>query len=392
MIKAIHFLNNGGGGTLSVVQNILRFSKHTEVEHHVIYTVNKDIAPGFTALNLAGAASEQVFFYSANWNFYYTCRQLAAMLPSADAVIIAHDWIELGMASMLGLPNPLVQLVHGNYSYYFDLAKKNESVIDRFIAVSQPISDGLKIHLPTRIKDISYSRFPVPEIPPKNGNNAVLKIVYAVRSLNDKNKQFDLLPAISRELADIQLHWTILGDGIVAGEVKQMMGTAHEITVFPFLPNDALIRMFPEMDIFLLPSIKEGFPVTLVEAMKAGVVPLVTNWGGAAEKLVIDDVTGYYLEISDAVGYADKIRILSGNRNKLSALSDAASKTANDLFHPQQNTNAIEAIIQDAFTHQKTNKQALKVYGSRLDQKWIPNKLTSLLRTFTKKDEPCLSK
>ena len=387
MIKAIHFLNSGGGGTLSVVQNILRFSKRQEVEHHVIYTVNMAHAPNFSVLNLAGAASEQVFFYSANWNFYYTCKRLAAMLPSADALLVSHDWIELGIASTLGLQNPVLQFLHGDYDYYYDLAVKHEQAIDEYITVSPVIRRELAKRLPQRIKDIKYLRFPVPYAEAISGKtNQVLKLIFCARDLTDTNKRFDLLPKVNQILKEnnCKVHWTIVGGGATFEEVARQMNQYEYLHYYPYLPNQDLLLQMAEQDLLILPSVLEGFPVVVVEAMKAGVLPLISNWQNATVELVKDGETGFYLDISDYKGYAERIIFLDRERVLLKSMALQCAAQANKLFNPELNTQAIESVMLRSYNKAFKTKPVKRVYGSRLDRHWVPNIITSTIRKFSK--------
>ena len=383
MIKAIHFLNNGGGGTLSVVKNILRFSKHQEVEHHVIYTINKAEAPGFKVLNLEGAESEQVFFYSANWNFFYTCRRLAAMLPSADAVLVAHDWIELGMSSTLGLQNPVVQFLHGDFEYYYNLAVKHESIVDQYIVVSPVIETLLKQKIHSRASDIQYCRFPVPFIKNNSKSHYPLRMVYCVNSLTEERKQFHLIPQINKYLQqlNVPIEWTIIGTGYSEREIKEMMLQKELIHCYRAMDNDEVINLLTHQDIFILPSMSEGFPVSVVEAMKAGAVPLISNWKNATAELVQEGETGFYLETGNYEGYASRIAFLDKNREILEQISVRGVELSTKLFNPAENTLLIEKAIERSALKSK-RKSPLRVYGSRLDQKWIPNQFTERIRNF----------
>ncbi|MEO6328706.1 MAG: hypothetical protein ABIO55_07235, partial [Ginsengibacter sp.] len=107
-VSIYHFYNGSGGGVFSVIKNLLQYSRDRKIENHIIYTINKKLIPHFSVPQLSGATSEQIFYYSADWNFYYTCKQLSKLLPDNKAVLIAHDWLELGMVSNLGLQNPVV--------------------------------------------------------------------------------------------------------------------------------------------------------------------------------------------------------------------------------------------------------------------------------------------
>ncbi|MDQ6844059.1 MAG: glycosyltransferase family 4 protein, partial [Bacteroidota bacterium] len=376
--------NGSGGGVFSVISNLLRFSKNKNIRNHVIFTINKETNPCFTLPELFGEAGSTVFYYSPKWNFYYTCRKLAKLLPDDKSIIVAHDWLELGMVSSLGLQNPLVHFVHGNYDYYYELAKKHEEITDQFITISPVIYHKLGLLLPHRKQDIHFRRFPVPQAELLKKENKILKIFYCVRSLVDENKQFRLLPLINVRLQakGIQVHWTIIGEGIDIENIKTKMEQEEGIATFPSLSNDEVCKLLPEQDLFILPSIKEGFPVSLVEAMKAGVVPLVSNWDGATDELIIPSQTGYYFAIGDTDGYADKVALLNTDRKLLKQISQQATTKANELFDPYLNTKSIEEII--AATHNQFTKpkKTNKVYGSRLDQSWMPNLLTKTIRSI----------
>lgn len=381
-IKVYHFNNGTGGGVLSVIKNLLKYSSGTGIENHVIFTINKDLISDYKMPLLDGAVTQQLFYFSPKWNFYYTCKQLAKLLPDDNAVVIAHDWLELGMMSNLGLQNPVVQIVHGNYDYYYELAQKNAAAIDRFICISPVIYKKLKDQLPQRKADIDYRRFPVPSIEPMEKKNDLLKIFYCVRSLDNDNKQFLLLPKINDILKEkgIGVYWTIIGNGIEKEEVEKVMGHQNKRSLFSSLSNEEVINLLPQHDIFILPSLKEGFPVAVVEAMKAGLVPLVTNWDGATEELIVERETGFYFAIGDVDGYVAAISVLNSDRKLLHQITVNAIKKANELFDPFTNTKAIEEVVVQAYSSDKKIKKSFRVYGSRLDREWLPNLITKTIR------------
>lgn len=382
-IKVYHFHNGTGGGVLSVIRNLLTYSSNEGLENHVIFTINKDLVDEYEMPKLEGAVSQQMFYYSANWNFYYTCKQLAKLLPDEKSIVVAHDWLELGMMSNLGLQNPVVQIVHGNYEYYYNLAKKHNDIVNLFICISPVIYKKLCANLPERENEIYYCRFPVPSVEPLEKNNEILKIFYCVRSLHDENKQFDLLPLISENIVfrNLKIDWTIIGAGMERNAVENLMHQRSGISYYPSLPNETVIAILPQHDLFILPSLKEGFPVAVVEAMKAGLIPLVTNWDGATTELIIEGETGFYFDPADVEGYSKTIQLLNTDRNLLTAISEAGRKKANELFDPKENTRVIEDLFIKAIDKRQNNKKPFKVYGSRLDESWIPNLVVSKIRS-----------
>lgn len=381
-IRIFHFHNGGGGGVLSVIKNLLSYSKNAVIENHIIFTVNKDLIPVYEMPSVKGAVSQQVFYYSPGWNFYYTCRQLAKLLPDEKSVVIAHDWLELGMMSNLGLQNPVVQILHGNYGYYYELAKKHADSVDHFICVSPVIYKNLCELLPLRKNEIHYCRFPVPPVPCTENKNELLQLFYCVRDLESDNKQFKLLPKINAELQSwgLPVHWTIIGDRISSEEIKKQMNQQQDINIYHQLDNAEVLKLLAGHHIFLLPSLKEGFPVAVVEAMKAGLVPLVTDWEGATAELIVHGETGFYIEPGDAIGYSRIIKTLNSDRISLMRIAESGKRRANQMFDPVKNTIAMEDVFFKAAQPGTQEKNKKKVYGSRLDNPIIPNGVTKFIR------------
>lgn len=81
-----------------------------------------------------------------------------------------------------------------------------------------------------------------------------------------------------------------------------------------------------QAEIYLLPSLREGAPVTMIEAMASGCVPIVANAGGAP--MVVDDTCGFVVPITNPNKMARDIctilEKLTNDRPLLATLSRAA--------------------------------------------------------------------
>lgn len=90
-----------------------------------------------------------------------------------------------------------------------------------------------------------------------------------------------------------------------------------------FQMGDDLGRAVAAMDIFLNPSVTEGFGNVTLEAMAAGVAVVAANATGA-RTLVVDGVTGRLIEPKDIKGYADAIENYALDRAALRCAAGAA--------------------------------------------------------------------
>ena len=110
---------------------------------------------------------------------------------------------------------------------------------------------------------------------------------------------------------------------------------ADNIHLFGFLKRMPWI--LKSVDVSVLPSLKrEGLPRAMLEAMIAGVVPIVTNAGGSPE-LVEQDVSGFVVEPGDPVAIREKILQLYNDREMLARMSAAAKQRVPDEFHYRKN-------------------------------------------------------
>jgi glycosyltransferase involved in cell wall biosynthesis len=380
-VKILHFHNGTGGGVLSVIRNLLKYRLDSEMENHVIYTINKKEIYDYKLPRLAEANSEQIFYFSSHWNFYYTCKQLAKCIPDEQTIIIAHDWLELGMVSHLGLNNPVVLVVHGDYKYYYDLAVKHADSIDIFICIAGDIANKLKDLLPNRIENIYYQRFPVMNPSLKIVFTGIRKLLFIGRCENAKG--YSVLPLIEKHLRQFnrKVEWTIVGDGSDIERVKWPSGSC--VQLLREIPNEKVLQLLPEHDLLLLPSLAEGMPVSVIEAMKAGLIPLVNDIPGGIQELVQNNITGYKIKNNDPLEYALTINMLCNDSGLVQQLSKNCIHLGRVLFNPIQNVKAFEAFYLQA-SRQNKKKKSEKIYGSRLDQPWIPNLLVTEIRKRSK--------
>jgi glycosyltransferase involved in cell wall biosynthesis len=130
----------------------------------------------------------------------------------------------------------------------------------------------------------------------------------------------------------------------------------------------------------ILPSLAEGMPVSLVEAMKAGVIPLVNDIAGGIQELVQQEETGFKNANNKPLLYADYIQQLIEDEDLANTIRQNCVTMANKLFEPYLNTAIIEADLIALSQSTPITKFPVRTYGSRLDQPWIPNWITHALR------------
>jgi glycosyltransferase involved in cell wall biosynthesis len=99
-------------------------------------------------------------------------------------------------------------------------------------------------------------------------------------------------------------------------------GLRRNITIAGEVSARELSRLYVHADLFVMPSLYEGYGMVLAEAMARG-LPIVSTTGGAAAETVPDDAA-LKVPPGDAAALADAIRIAMIDDDRRKAIADAS--------------------------------------------------------------------
>jgi glycosyltransferase involved in cell wall biosynthesis len=100
-------------------------------------------------------------------------------------------------------------------------------------------------------------------------------------------------------------------------------GLAAHVTWHGSLADADLAAEFAHSQVLVVPSSYEGFGIVYLEGMGFG-LPAIATTAGAAGEIIAQGENGYLVPPGDATALADRIRVLTQDREKLSAMSLAA--------------------------------------------------------------------
>jgi len=94
-----------------------------------------------------------------------------------------------------------------------------------------------------------------------------------------------------------------------------------------YLGQQKALPVYHASDLFVLPSFQEGFPLTVLEAMFCGLVPIRTPSEGAAEQ-IIDGQSGYLVPFGQPEVLADRLAGLAADVALRRQMGQAARESA----------------------------------------------------------------
>lgn len=92
-------------------------------------------------------------------------------------------------------------------------------------------------------------------------------------------------------------NFTIVGDGPYLSELKESANKLVNVTFTGAVDNGELPKYYHEADLFLLPSQREGMPVSIIESLACGTPVIATDVGQISE-IVINGENGQLIEES----------------------------------------------------------------------------------------------
>jgi glycosyltransferase involved in cell wall biosynthesis len=113
-----------------------------------------------------------------------------------------------------------------------------------------------------------------------------------------------------RELRDLEWHLDLIGDGPLRKNIGQRveeLGLGERVSVLG-LREDAA-QLLARAHVYLLIANWEGFPRSILEAMRAGLPVIASDVGGVSES-VADGTSGFLIPRSDVRVLADRLRRL----------------------------------------------------------------------------------
>jgi glycosyltransferase involved in cell wall biosynthesis len=186
---------------------------------------------------------------------------------------------------------------------------------DRLLAVSESLRVVLAQLLPQKAIDVIPNGIALDDFAAEGRRNqstarageAVVRLLF-VGAMGRLKGERDLLQAVhSLSQRYPALRVTLLGHGSEA--IEDLIAEKQLAAWIEFIGPVKLherAQYFRQADFFVLPSYAEGMPISIIEAMAAGLPVIATRIGGIPE-LVTENREGWLVEAGDATALAERI-------------------------------------------------------------------------------------
>ncbi len=341
----VHLVYTLFGGVATVAGNLMKEQHSKGVKVAVAYVEDDDFLQNMVGFKFEKLQVPSPKFWGQNMLFGMNIQKVYGYFKNKyteyEIVIHAHNVQTLGLfANLKGIP--CVCTLHGFHArtnkfrslcssfMYRNILRKIKKKKGAIISVSNSIAKFYDPKGQYGIKTI-YNGTPKPQTERQEHNEFVVghigDISYA--------KGFDaLLRAFSLAVRDYpNLRLLVAGKYKTISEedtarIIEELGLRGKVECLGFV-NDASKTIMPKIDLLVLASQNEGFPMAIVEAMSYGIPVMGTMVGGIPE-IIQEGYNGYFVESETDI--AEKIKKLCYDEQLYTQLSINAQKTFTEKF------------------------------------------------------------
>lgn len=288
-----------------------------------------------------------------------TTRQLAAVAPTAVVVIDGLAYGAIPADLIRRVAAPIVALVHHPLCLEAGLSEHRQrqlraletealALARRVVTTSRTTARILVADFGVSEGSITVAEPGTDPAPRARGTGKPIQLL-AVGAVVPR-KAYDLLVRALSTLNDHDWRLTIAGPMDRSAEALVSLqaairdtGLGGRITLAGPLDSEPLGRLYASADLFVMPSLYEGYGMALAEAMACG-LPIVSTTGGAAAETV-PDAAALKVPPGDVAALAAAIRRVLADRELRARMADASWAAGQSLPRWQDTARTIAGVI-----------------------------------------------
>jgi glycosyltransferase involved in cell wall biosynthesis len=298
---------NNLDGPTTWIKRLLPYFREKNIETRIIFLAanDKDL-PAYNYFVSEGFECKLIY-----WELFNDEKILAILndVKNFPPDIFIANYFAIPMAASKWIKKagiPTVMVLHNDNQYHYDLVQKyaannNETDVSAVVCVSNLIQEISKKIAPFH-KSIKYIPIGAPITSdvsrPAAGN--ILKVVYAGRIEEHQKKISEVAEAFCKAAKEVPgTSYTIYGAGNAVPAVLKIIETSGKGLPVKFagkLKSTEVQAHLIQSQVYVLLSDFEGLPITLMEAMSCGLVPVCTNIRSGITDLITNNVEGILVD------------------------------------------------------------------------------------------------
>ncbi len=191
---------------------------------------------------------------------------------------------------------------------------------------------------------------------PKICNSNKINILF-MGELGARKGSYDLVNAFNSMCNKIPNVFLILGGDGEIDKTRILIkkkGIYNKVKLKGWISGKEKIDAFRNADIYVLPSYNEGLPVSILEAMAAG-LPIISTPVGGISEAVIQGVNGYLIHPGDCNSLSEALEKLCSDDQLRKRMGIESLRLVNENFHLVKIVGELEKIYKQIWKAKLVN-------------------------------------
>lgn len=276
-------------------------------------------------------------------HLYESCRKLEAGAVVASLGGGAYDFLRFVPKGCLR-----IGMIQSDDELVYRLVERYLPWLDAVAGVSREICRKMEGRLGCHRIPVIHQPYGVPMRnlcrPPAVGG---LRVLYLGRVVEEQ-KRVGLMSRIMKKTLDsgADIRWTVVGDGSHLANLREQFARSEAVELTGSVPYGQVPAILPEQDVYFLCSDYEGLPLSLLEAMGAGLVPVVSDLPSGISE-VVHAGNGIRIPVNDEDAYVEALVSLAGDKRRLESLSARAASEVSKSHSTQAMAERWERMLDE---------------------------------------------
>lgn len=313
-------------------------------------------------------------FSTANMDIYdyHSITKLLKTLAEEnyDVIINSNSHAMSLMSAYMNDSVRIITVSHSLGTMDCDNAVFNHKYVDCIIALSESCRDYISHRFRLKKEKISVVFNSVADNPNASSirktkiEAPVLKIVFAGGSAASKSP--DIVIQVIKDLCKTSLPFKFYWLGITTPPLKKiqpfkdirlLLPKDNRIIVTGLLPQQVAAELIASCNVFLAPSRREGFPMALLESMRVGCIPIVSDFKIANQEIIRDGVNGFLIPHKQIHSFSARIIDIISHHQKYRNIYELSYQTFVDkLSFPVWKSNIRPILYNTKISHKKRKR------------------------------------
>jgi len=144
----------------------------------------------------------------------------------------------------------------------------------------------------------------------------------------------------------------LIGKMLLPSQVRENL--PGNVMIKENIPHTEMMQVYSQADVFVLPTLADGFGMVITEAMSQG-IPVIASENCCGPDVIEHEKNGWIIPVDDVKALADQMKWCVANRDKIEPIGRAAGEKAFSWQWPQYRQKLGEVIFENWQKYKEKN-------------------------------------